>query len=382
MAETLGFGAGGAQALQQDQLNQQQMQMNDLAMQSQQQAIQKQQRENDLDQKTADYFSKIATGTNNVAPQVTGSDVPTSRADALQKYGDLMMKAGAVKRGQDAYKASTDLAKGEADIAHTDWETRNAQAENDLKTADLVARHMGSAQDAASWDAGKQEVLASGALSPEQAAMIKSIPFSPQGAQILSEHAITAKDKAQMALTAAKEDRLASVEQQRLANEQIRTNISAQRLKETIRKDSVDKKTGTLASAPTKTELASVSAGVVNDIFDGNPPKDLTALDAGVQQITGQIKAKIRANKGMDWETAKNQAIIQSKAAGDWEFQKGGLFSDDTVKYDGTGKTIDAAIPIPVQDGKPVAGKLKKGRWYITAQGRGQWDGDGFNVPD
>lgn len=380
----IGFGIAGDQAYQQSQLNDQQMQMNSLSISQAQRADQQQQEDQQLDQQARQIMSKISLGQPTSTGQAGGQNTADNMQSAFTQTAQKLMNLGAPKMAMEYYKNGAIIGKDEQALTSSKIKDQNTAAETLLKQSDMLGRTLGSAQNQDEWNQGLQQLQNSGAFTPEQLQTFQKIPYHPAAVQHLADASISVKDKAQMTLLAGNQQ----LTQQRDAiDAQYKaTRLSLQRaqLDEAKRKTDLAEKTGKAATAPTGPQVKSVQAAIVNQIFDGKPPTDTDALEAGAQDIASRAQTLVQQNKGLTWQTAVNRAVAESNNAGDWDIHKGGMmpWDNDSTKFNGMGKTPDDALPLPTDGNKVDASSLKKGRWYITTQGRGQWDGTNFNVPD
>lgn len=375
----VGFGIGGDQAYQQSQQNDQQLQMNALTIQQKQQEVDQQQQDADIANQAKTIMSNIALGKGGVgAPQSQGNTA-ASMQDAFLQTGSKLMQLGAPKMAMEYYKNAATIGKNEQDVATSRTKQQESAAETLLKQSDIIAQKLGSATTPEEWNQGVHELAQSGAFQPQQVQMFQNMPFHPATAAHLREASLSVKDKAQL-------DILQSNQQLRQAQMQsdrdfkaTRLAIDQAKLEEDKRYHDLNKKTGAAATAPTSEQVKSVKASIIQNVFNGKAPNDDDVLNAGAFDIASRAQQLVKNNKGLSWQTAVNRAVMDSDQAGDWEVHKGGWFSDDSVKFTGVGKTPDDAMPLPQN---PTATDLKKGRWYITAKGRGQWDGQNFNIPE
>lgn len=380
----IGFGIAGDQAYQQSQINDQTVKMNSLLIDKQQNANDQEAADQQLDQQARQIISKISLGQPTSTGQAGGQNTADSMQSAFTQAAHRLMNLGAPKMAIEYYKNGALIGKDEQALTSSKIKDQNTAAETLLKQSDILGRTLGSATNQDEWNQGLQQLQNSGAFTPEQLQTFQKIPYHPAAVQHLADASISVKDKAQMTLLAGNQQ----LTQQRDAiDAQYKaTRLSLQRaqLDEAKRKTDLEEKTGKAATAPTGPQVKSVQAAIVNQIFDGKPPTDTDALNAGAQDIASRAQTLVQQNKGLSWQTAVNRAVAESNNAGDWDIHKGSWVpgDNDSTKFNGMGKTPDDALPLPTDGNKVDASSLKKGRWYITTQGRGQWDGTSFNVPD
>jgi hypothetical protein len=378
----VGFGIAGDQAYQQSQLNDQQMQMNSLAIGQAQRADEQAQADQDLDQQARQMMSKISLGQGSTPTADPSSNTADSMHSAFLQTAQKLMQLGAPKMAMEYYKNGATIGKDEQAAATSKIKNQQTAAETLLKQSDILGRTLGSATTQEEWNQGQQQLAQSGAFTPEQLATFQKIPYHPAAVQHLADQSMSVKDKAQMTLLSGNQQ---LTQQRDSVDAQYKATslaLGRARLEETKRRNTIDEKTGKAATAPTGPQIKSVKSAIVNQIFDGKEPPDDTALEAGAQDIASRAQTLVQGNKGLTWQTAVNRAVTESNNSGDWDIHKGGWFSDESVKFNGMGKTAEDALPLPTEGNKIDASALKKGRWYMTVQGRGQWDGTNFNVPD
>lgn len=378
----VGFGIAGDQAYQQSQLNDQQMQMNSLAIGQAQRADEQAQADQDLDQQARQMMSKISLGQGSTPTADPSSNTADSMHSAFLQTAQKLIQLGAPKLAMEYYKNGATIGKDEQAAATSKIKDQQTAAETLLKQSDILGRTLGSATTQEEWNQGQQQLAQSGAFTPEQLATFQKIPYHPAAVQHLADQSMSVKDKAQMTLLSGNQQ---LTQQRDSVDAQYKATslaLERARLEETKRRNTIDEKTGKAATAPTGPQIKSVKSAIINQIFDGKEPPDDTALEAGAQDIASRAQTLVQGNKGLTWQTAVNRAVTESNNSGDWDIHKGGWFSDESAKFNGMGKTIEDALPLPTEGNKIDASALKKGRWYMTVQGRGQWDGTNFNVPD
>lgn len=385
MPNQIGFGIAGDQAFQQSQLNDQQMQMNSLLLNKQQSANQQEEADQALDQQARQIMSKISLGQGGTTTANPGQSSADSMQSAFSQTAQKLMQLGAPKMAMEYYKNGATIGKDEQDLATAKAKQQESASETLLKQSDMLGRTLGSATNQQEWDQGQQQLANSGAFTPEQLATFQKIPYHPAAVQHLADASMSVKDKAQLSIMSGNQQLTQQKDASDAQYKAASLGLERAKLDETIRKNNLDEKTGKAATAPTGPQINSVKSAIVNQIFDGKEPPDDTALEAGAQDIASRAQTLVQGNKGLTWQTAVNRAVTESNNAGDWDIHKGAWYNpadDDSTKFNGMGKTPDDALPLPVVDKKIDPSSLKKGRWYITVQGRGQWDGQNFNVPD
>lgn len=383
---SIGWGISGDQAYQQSELNDQQMAMNNISIGNAQEAQAKQQADDALDQQARQMMSKIALGQPVPAADTDGSNnTATSMGSAFMQVAQKMQQLGAPDLAMKYYKSAATIGKNESDLQTQQAKSQQTAAETLLKQSDILGRTLGSATSQDEWNQGMQQLQNSGAFTPQQLQTFQQIPYHPASAQHIADSAISVKDKAQLSMTQAGQQLTQNRDAMNANYKQASLEIQRQRVDDAERVRATNVKTGKAATAPTGPQVNSVQAAIVNQIFQGQAPADKDALKAGAEDIASRAQVLVQGNKGLDWQTAVNRAVSESQNAGDWDIHKGSWYNpsdDDSVKFNGQGKTPDDALALPVTDNKVDPSSLKKGRWYITVKGRGQWDGTNFNVPN
>lgn len=381
----VGFGIAGDQAFQQSQLNDQAIKMNSLLLDKQQNANDQEAADQQLEQQARQTMSQISLGKGSIPTADGSNNTADSMQGAFMQTAQKLMQLGAPKMAMEYYKNAATIGKNEQDIATSKVKQQESAAETLLKQSDMIGRTLGSATNQEEWNQGLKQLQESGAFNPEQLQTFQNIPYHPAAVQHMADSAMSVKDKAQMTLLSGNQQ---LTQQRDAVDAQYKATslaLNRAKLEETVRKNNLDEKTGKAATAPTGPQIKSVQSAIVNQIFDGKPPADTDALEAGAQDIASRAQTLVQGNKGLSWQTAVNRAVAESNNAGDWDIHKGTWYNphdDDSVKFNGMGKTAEDAMALPVTDNKIDPSALKKGRWYITVQGRGQWDGTNFNVPD
>lgn len=378
MAELLGWGAGGVQLLNQEKVQQEQLQMDRIAMGMEQAKLEREQKDAELDELAGQAFTDIASGTRQ--PGVTGDGGIEDSADALERMADIYFQGGSPKKGVDALESANKLRKESRLAMEAEQSAKKANMQRQLAQTDLTYRVLGTITpgDINSWNRGIDELERSGVFDPAEIASLRELEPDPEVIQMLRDQAISAKDAANLTI---REMDLESKEFDRAnrAAERRRANALAEaKLRETNRHNEVMEKQGgeDAANAPTSAERASVDAVIINEVFGGTPPKgrSLAALNAGVTAVASRAKQLVKETRGLSWDAAVTQAVVESQAAGDWNTEDDSWFGEDTRTFDGKGKTPQTAMPVPESQDK-----VKVGRYYIMPDGTpAKWDGSNF----
>jgi len=378
----------------QDTLDQiEQRKVSTLARQATQIEMDTKAKEEALSMEASRRISELAGGGyRSPSSLFSGVDENSSLATPLEITADVFMRGGAPKQGMDYLKAASQISKDESTIRKQELDGKKVKLETVLKTADVVSRTIGVAQNDSEWRWGLRQLREQEALPPEMLDQLDAMDFDPEVAEYLNQQAISAAARANMDMTATQRDftNRNTTERTRLAvlsqeNSDARLELARQAAN---RQD----KAGSSASAPNNQELSSVTAAVISQVYEGTAPKKGDpALQAGAASIASRAKQLVKDDKSINWQTAVNRAIIESQSNGEWgdrleEKSLGtSLFGRDVdgKNFDGTGRTLDEAIPMPMtKAGAPDVSKLKKGRYYITAQGPGRFTGEGFEVAE
>lgn len=392
----LGWGAGGLQAFQADQLNQQKEKMNDLLIQGEQTKLEQAQAEEQAKQRGMAILHRLSSGQtvspadNPMAP-VVGGGQPKDMGSALLQTANQLMQAGSFDTGMEFYKAGQQMLKDKADLSKTQLANSSARLKRVVDQSGLVGRELGNATTPDEWQQGLQSLEQIGAFTPEEIQNLKQIPFTQQSRDFLKQKAVSIAKQAQLQMDQAKQEQEKQFHEdsiaQQVANRQQREKIH----EDNMRYKKTHEKTGTTARAPTTSALRSVDTAIRTNVLNGAkiPPDAQDAYDAAKQAIASRAQDLVKNNKGLDWQTAVNRAVLESKANGDWDFIKNDPFyhkysagvigssETDFAGFSRKGVNRGDAAPIPMgNDGAVQAGQLKKGKWYRAPDGRiGQWDG-------
>lgn len=381
-------GLQGQQVYNETQVSKANAQLLNANAMAKQQEVEEAERDKQLDLQVAQMMGGIGRGEKGgTAGSEELDDEVETRAAALRRGAEIMFAGGAVDRGTKMLEAADKIQKSEDDLLNSQVTREQNKLESQLKTADLTYRYIGTAKNQSEYDAGRDFVLNNDAFSDEDKDWIRKLPkiFDPEITRFMADKAIAAKDAAQLALTARGRD-----QQDRNMNETAayRASLLAQRQAihdETIRQKELDRKGGKSASAPNGGEIKSAEAAVVSQVFNGEAPdEDNPAFKAGAQAVAARAKEKVRDNPALNWNVAVAQAVMESKANGDWKAVRNYRGLPGTKLFDtkGTtsiegfekkGLTADKAVPLPPRGTKPETGII-----YITSRGKAVWNGTSF----
>lgn len=313
-----------------------------------------------------------------------------SLAQPLEVLSDAFLRAGIVKQGSKLASDASEIRKREADMQQNKSLDRQRQLENIMKGSQIVASTIGIAQNEDEWRQGLKEVEASGLIEEGLMEQLKQMPFDPKVAAYFRARAISAADQARLDMTAqsmqdTEEYRAATLAQRdRTERRQEAERQDIKNYRERMIKLAGGKSAGT--AIPTENELKQTRTLLKHEIFkdvDLDDEVNANELNAAALSITSRAKEKVRENKALTWETALQQAIIESQASGRFETIEGseGLFGfgkePKKVKFGNDGKSAETAIPIPSKKTE-----MKKGKYYITSQGRALWNGTEFEMAE
>lgn len=319
----------------------------------------------------------------------------------FQRLGEQMYKAGAPKRGQELLVQSVDFRKKESDITKADFDIQKTRLENMIKAGSYMHNALGTAENESEYqyilDTLPDDILQ--ILGPENVQTLRDSPWSPELQGYLRERALGIKDSANLALN---ERRTANAE---TATENARRNAEALRaigqgrLEEQRRANDIREKAdgNNVGKAATPAEVNTAKAAIINTIEDfrgfslGKDDQDsdvARALNHAAQDIVGRAKVLVDQNKGTTFDTAIEQAIMESEAAGDFNVIKETVRSGflwrkseeipTDIKYRRRGTTANNPAPLPEGNSATIAGKLVKGRYYQTPMGVLKWTGTDF----
>jgi hypothetical protein len=293
---------------------------------------------------------------------------------------------------------------GRPNLANKYWQQASAAQEGALKmataqnaiqagnlkrisdTGQLISQYLGSAQTPEQWENGINQLAAEG-IPQYEIDSLKKMPFSPQMAQALGQHAITAYQNAQLQL--------------KQLDLQQKSNYDNARLNETIRRDrelhqwhqqqleykARNDKQGTTVTAPNKNDLDTSYAAIQEALYDGGDVPDDAASMVGTAKQPGPLladvasraKQLVRSNRGMDMSTAAQHAIAELQQSGQLKKAQGtpnlfqrvtGQPGDTTTTFKSGGNSAKDALPDPGDPGQRVVGKY----YNVNGQVR-QWLG-------
>jgi hypothetical protein len=381
MAELLGWGAGGLQLLNQEKAQAAAQELDRIELGLKQAEAARAEKEAELDAEAAALISGIASGDK---AGVTNLDAPEDPAELLDTIGNVYLRGGSVKRAIDSFTAAAGLRQKQASADSSRASARRAMFDVQIKQTDLVSRLTRTVNSEEDWHAAIDRMESSSLFLPEEIEQFRSVPFSPEVIAALQQEALSAGEQARLEL---QRDNAESLERYRNTTSGISRRLEA-RLNETRRRNAVLEKAGgdKPATAPTTNELEAARAAIIADVFGGEEPEaDIQAfVDVSSQNIAARAKQIVQENRGIDFATAVNQAVIESESAGDWEVVKGltipfiGEVGGGVRGYKAKGKSPQDPIPVPPAT---EVHTLVKGRYYQLKNGEvARFDGTNFIV--
>jgi hypothetical protein len=323
----------------------------------------------------------------------------TSLADPIKAVAEVYLNGGAVGRGVELLKQAAEVQDKESSIQNDLANRDQTRLENIVKGAQVVAQELGNAQNESEWRLGLKNLrkaVDSGVfvIEPELLEQLESMPFDPNAAAFFRDKAISAGDNAKLQLQQVDDQRQAAVARVKAAQGAARIAISQATLAETARHHAVVEKAAgskgtTSIGPPNPAAMKSVIANLQNTVFkDAEIKKDDPTLLAAADYVSSTATQMIRDNRGLDWNTAVNRAIIQAEQAGALSMVPGKHKAwyesgDDTPakpKFDAKGLKPETALNPPVDsNGKINPKALIKGRYYKMVNGQvGRFTGTGM----
>lgn len=360
---------------------------NQSTLASQQKAQQEAEDREKMDRLSNEAVASIDGILKGKRPSVSGDpdDEIGSLAEPLEVFGDVFIRGGAPVQGMEFLSQASQIRKREDDMKTAELTRREKDLDNMKKAADLVSRTVGTAATEGEWNQGWQAVRESGLVPDNILEMFEGMGYSPDAVALVNEQALSAKDRADL-------DRLAvTAQRQQQDSESLRSyrermlRISQGRLDEQKKAAERVGREGKSATAPSPADIASVTGALINQVFDGKDPgKYDPGIMAGSAAVASRAKQMVTDNKALDWDTAVQRAIEESKAAGDWEpwvdIKKfAGIETSRTPiapKFKPQGKTEKTAMPLPMSANGVDTSKLVKGRYYIINGEAKQFTGE------
>ena len=315
-----------------------------------------------------------------------------SLAEPMEAVADVYYRGGAISKAMEISKAASEIRKRESDIEADQYNNQQTRLENMIKGADIAARTVGIARNESEWRQGMKELEGTGIIEPELMEQLKSMPYDPDVAAYFRDRAVQVADQARLDLQRETNDRLerqgaieAGQMERRIRLQEARDN-EVRRHNRVIEKASGGKAAGIVA--PNSDELRSAKAALLSSVYSDFKGKDIESdsdFTAAADYVAAQAQQLVKQNKGMDWNTAVQQAIMRGEQAGafgategdNWFLRKIGQGDESEPKFDGKGLSAQTAIPMPNSKAE-----MKKGRYYITSRGRALWNGKDFQLAE
>lgn len=351
----------------------------------------------DLDARAAASLQALAAGER---PAGSGVELdPSSAASPHEHLGRFYLQAGAVERGTALLNDAHKIRKEEADMENDKWLAQERRLNNIIKGTEVVGNILGSVKNESEMRLGLREIrnaVESGVfvMEPELLEQLENMPYSPEIPAFFSARAIDAKGRAELELRQESEARQAAVAAAQLAQGATRVQIAAARLEETRRHNAnMEKVAGRGTTASTEVTAtardamaARLIAGPMAQIADPITGKLVDRNSSIVQDMAIRLEedARILLNRvpGLTMDQARERAVQQAIQAG--EIVQGKPDTSLIPFWDNS--TPGSVKRNPARDSnlpKPIPGNasdLVVGELYMTADGPGIWDGDGFVI--
>ena len=351
----------------------------------------------DLDARAAASLQALAAGER---PAGSGVELdPSSAASPHEHLGRFYLQAGAVERGTALLNDAHKIRKEEADMENDKWLAQERRLSNIQKGAEIVSQNLGIARNESEWQLGLRRVrdaVDQGlfVMEPELLQQLEDMPYDPEAAAYFNQAAIDAKGRADLELRQESEARQAAVADAQLAQGATRVQIAAARLEEARKHNAnMEKVAGRGTTANTEVTAtardamaARLIAGPMAQIVDPITGKLVDRNSSIVQDMAIRLEedARILLNRvpGLTMDQARERAVQQAIQAG--EIVEG---KPDTSSIPFRDNSTPGSVKRnPARDSnlpKPIPGSandLVVGELYMTADGPGTWDGDGFVI--
>ena len=333
-----------------------------------------------------------------------------SLADPLEAAAKVYATSGAgVATAMELFKQAADVRKQEQEIDSAGITDMQNKLENMQKGFQIFRDTMGVAQNAEEWEFGKQQLLQAmqaGAFRSDDVTIAKIMeqPWSPEARDYFNERTISAADQARLDFQRKQEKRLAQKALADTAQAQVRIDLQRARDAQQVRYQEHLMKVagkGGGPATPNGSEIEQARAALSNTVFKGVTIKTadgkerLRAFDDAANYVASLAKIIVKDNQALSWDQAVQQAIVRGQDAGvftvdgatpadpGWLIGVGGVgitvgdkeAVPGKAKFDRTGKTPDAALAMPAS-----RSAMKKGTYYMTAQGVAKWNGSAFEA--
>lgn len=315
-----------------------------------------------------------------------------SLAEPLEAIGDAFTRSGYAKQGTELLSKASEIRKRESDMEMDKSLDRGRKLENIMRGATIAAQTIGIAQNEDEWRQGIKEVEAAGVIEPELMEQLKQMPFHPDLPAYFRARSITAYQQAELDLKANNYEMQEYDRQSRRADRDRRYQLSVQAQKNLeayrARLEKAAGKSAAGTNIPTENELKQARTVLKQDIFkDVDITDELNANELNMTAVSVATRAKqmVKDNKALTWDNALQQALIEAQAEGKLTITdaKSGFLGTSwgaepkKVDFDGSGRSVETAMPMPKKKSE-----MKKGRYYITSQGRAKWTGTEFELAE
>lgn len=328
-----------------------------------------------------------AGGTSPPPTPGSASPAATGFSGQLISYGNEMLKSGLAKPGIEMLTKGVELAGHEATQATSAARRELYQLQASKYYAQELGAHAGTVSDQASYDAFRQwaeenKRVPQGALPDLYADAKPKLELAKSGSMTYTQQV----DEKIKALGLAEKKRL---DDSTIAHRNFLDSFDNFRKKEEIKAEVKQGKTvGKAVGAPSKQEVLQASGMIQNAMFPGFTLGDdadslslAKTIDTGARAIASDARKLMQQNRGLDYDTALQQALSKSVKDGDWTMAKkaAGVFSQakTSASFDNQGKSAETAGILP-----PDRSAWKTGHWYVNPKGQvAQWTGKGFELP-
>jgi hypothetical protein len=316
-------------------------QANNLSLATGKVALQKAQ----VDLAAQEKMMKMMSG-GGAAGQNASGGTAGGTADMLDTLAGYAAAAGLPEEVKQYASTASTIRRNQAYIT---TQTLNKQ----IKESGTYANLLDDVHDPQSW----QRANALFAVQTGRQSPFAKLPYNPKIVQALKEGAISAKDKATIAASRARE--LASDAQVKVDNERIKL-LKIQETETQARADHLNKIGG--GKPPTAQNLSAITDLVVRDFGKQVPMETVRTLARPVAERMDEI---LRTSPGLQRSQAAERAYQEAKAEGDF----GGL-----RKMPSQRGTRENPLPLP-QD----QSKWQPNLYYTLPNGEVRlWNGKGF----
>lgn len=339
---------------------------------------------------------------NGIDPEALAERM-NSLADPMEAAAKVYATSGAgVDTAMELFKQAAEVRKKEQEIDSAAITDQQNRLENVQKGFQLFRSTMGVANNDAEWAHGQQEIISaikSGAISSDDATvkLILSQPFSPEFRDYLNVKTLTAEQELAAEFREKQEARLRQKALADTAQAQVRIDLQRARDAQQARyQDHLMKVAGKGGgpATPNGAEVEQARDALSNTVFKGvniktaDGKERLRAFDDAANYVASLAKTIVKENQALSWDQAVQQAIVRGQDAGVFTVDgatpadEGWLFglgskpaAPGKAKFERTGKTPDAALAMPAS-----RSAMKKGTYYMTAQGVAKWNGSAFEA--